>query len=421
MRNFSVLRGFSFILLIVISQACAAFSQKTNVRTANNSENPPVIRPENNRMLHREGTRIVDGAGQPVALKGVNLGGWLMWEGWIFGSGFISESQIINRLTLAVGKEEAQRFQADIHNNFVTEADFQELARLGFNVVRLPINHTLLEDDDRPYVYKESGWRVLDQTLNWAERNKIYVVLDLHGAPGGQNNGFISDPEFGNSLWKSAENKKRTVALWRAIAERYKNRQIVAGYDLLNEPKPPRAEDLVDLYRDIIAAVREVDRAHLIFLEGTENARDFTIFDRRLDENMAYSFHMYTWFGKKRESDRFAELYAAAAQKHDVPLWCGEFGEDQPAEISRLVNLYSSNRANSGWAFWTWKKAPNRTPALDLIAEPASWKKLADWIEHPLLNRKPSKPEAQQALREFLEAVRFQNTTVNRSMADVLR
>lgn len=408
------------LALVSFVQSCTA-APKNKAEAVTKNKYASFTEVQNSQMIHRAGTKLLDGDGNPVVLKGVNLGGWLLWEGWIFGGGFNSQSQIKNRLSMIIGKPETEQFEVDVYRNFVTEADFREIARLGFNVVRLPINHSLLEDDDRPYIYKSEGWRFLDQILDWAEKYQIYVVIDLHGAAGGQNNGFISDPEFGNSLWKSAENKKRTVSLWRAVAGRYQHRRIIAGYDLLNEPKPPVGNDLVDLYLDIIRAIRKVDRRHLVILEGGDSARDFSMFTERLDENQMYSFHMYTWFGKAHESQRLATEYTAIASRHDVPLWCGEFGEDQPAEIDRLVTLYNNEQSVSGWAFWTWKKVPNRSPALVTVMPPENWRRLMSWIAHPLLNRKPSKSETQAAMSEFLKAVRMENASLNLQMTKVLK
>lgn len=67
--------------------------------------------------------------------------------------------------------------------------------------------------------------------------NKIYLILDLHAAPGGQSANNISDynPTY-LSLWESDNNKTMTIDLWKKLAERYKNETWIGGYDILNEP-----------------------------------------------------------------------------------------------------------------------------------------------------------------------------------------
>ena len=119
------------------------------------------------------------------------------------------------------------------------------------------------------------GWVYLDRLLEWCTRHDVYVVLDLHSAPGGQSDIFVADPDE-KKLWQSEENEERTVALWRAIAARYKDEKIVAGYDLLNEPGFPNPAELIELYLRIITAIREVDPYHMVIIEGNNLTTDFS-------------------------------------------------------------------------------------------------------------------------------------------------
>src|SRR3546814_8856147 len=86
--------------------------------------------------------------------------------------------------------------------------------------------------------WKEDGFARIDALIDWARANQIYVILDLHAAPGGQGTDLPNadrDPDA-PSLWDSAENQRRTVALWRKLAARYADEPWVGGYDILNEP-----------------------------------------------------------------------------------------------------------------------------------------------------------------------------------------
>ena len=199
--------------------------------------------PHRNQMLHQQGTKIVDEHGKEVKLRGVSLGGWLIWEGWIFGKGIpTSERTIITRLQKAVGDRDADEFRRQVYDNFITGADIQRISEAGFNCVRVPLYQRLFKDD--------TGWKLLDRLLGWCERHQVYVVLDLHAVPGGQSNLGMADPGDARGLvWASEENQKRTIEIWKLIAARYRQRKIVAGYDLINEPAPPTGADLVLLYR----------------------------------------------------------------------------------------------------------------------------------------------------------------------------
>jgi hypothetical protein len=375
-------------------------------------------------MVHQEGARLIDPQGAPLRLRGVNLGGWLLWEGWEYGrGGMISETEMMKRLTELAGAEAAGDFQRGMWNNFITEADIQAIAGLGFNSVRLPFNAKLLEDPAKPYSYRPEGWALLDQALAWCEAHAIYVVLDLHAAPGGQSRLTPSDPsEPEQMLWRSPEAQDRTVELWKAIAERYRDRAIVAGYDLLNEPLPPRREpeQLLDLTRRIVAAIREVDPYHLIIVEGGRFSSDFSMFPGPVSGNQMYGFHMYTWFGDNR-LEAFANL-RTLAESQAVPLWAGEFGENDYEMITTTVQMYEdpANRVSVGWSFWTWKKVPVRNPALVAIDPPESWTAVINWIGDPRRNPPPAPEQARAGMRAFLQAVRFENTSIDPLMLEAL-
>lgn len=334
-----------------------------------------------NPMVHQFGMQLVDGRGEPLRLAGVNLGGAFLWEGWIWGGDLQllrmprnSESSIRQGLADLLGAPAASSFTTAIYDRYVTAADFAAIASMGFNVVRVPLNYRLF---DTP-----GGFALVDRLLEWAEASRVYVVLDLHSAPGGQSKYFVADPGP-QLLWESADLQRRTVALWRTIAERYASRTIIAGYDLLNEPDPPSGAALVNFYGEIIKAIREVDRQHLVLLEGTNFAKDFSMFAGPLDPNLAYSFHMYTWFGE--DPQKLVAGFAEAARRAKVPMWCGEFGENQAPLVRASVDAIDlPASAAAGWAFWTWKKASGgKYPALVGIPTSPAWSAVIQWISAP--------------------------------------
>ncbi|MGV3629736.1 MAG: glycoside hydrolase family 5 protein [Bacteroidota bacterium] len=366
------------------------------------------------KILHRKDRAIIDSTGKEIHLRGVNLGGWLLWEEWIWGGGFHSESKMIKGLEKLAGKEETEKFRQDIYRNFITEDDIREIAAQQFNVVRIPFNHSIFEPDYASY--KGVGWELLDQVLDWCEKYGVYAVLDLHAAPGGQSPYFISNPQKKN-LWKVPLYQEQTVDLWKAIAARYQNRSVVAGYDLLNEPVPAgKPEKLQELYGKIIHAIRQVDQQHLVFLEGTKFAKKFDFFATLPDENMAFSFHLYTWFAT--EAPNIPEKiipFADLGLRLNVPVWCGEWGENKYEVIRKTFNTFES-APFSGWCMWTWKKVETKYPAVVPIAAPASWTKVIGHLQKPKKNPAPSQAEALQGMREFTEAVQMKNCRPNAEM-----
>jgi endoglucanase len=370
-------------------------------------------------FIHVSNGNIVDGQEKPVVLHGVNLGGWLLWEGWIWGSGFTSETKIDSKLTELYGKEEADKFRWSVYNNMITEEDIKAISGLCMNVVRVPFNHTLLEDDSNPYVYKEEGFRLLDRLLGWCEKYNVYVILDLHSAPGGQSKFFIADPDK-IRLWDSPGNQKRTYALWKAIAARYKDRTIIAGYDLLNEPLAPKDEQLKAFYRNAIDTIRKVDTNHMIILEGTKFATAFDVFDKAMDSNQIFSFHLYTWLVKdiRAKTDKLD----AFAKKVGVPLWCGEWGENKIAELKETNDLfYKNNYRFCGTAMWTWKKffIPNRHPAINTIPAGDEWLHVMKWISG--VKPMPDPQTAQKGKEQFLEAIKYKSSNADAEMYHLLK
>ena len=178
----------------------------------------PAQSPRHNPMLHQQGMRLVDGQGHPVQLRGVAVGGWLIWEGWIFGNGILTpEATIVRRLEKLVGRQQTEQFRAQIYNQFITEADFEKIAAAGFNCVRVPFHYRIFNDD--------TGWQLLDRILNWCERHRLYAVLDLQMIPGSTLGMLEPEP-----IWTSAKTRGRMIEIWTAIARRYHQRKLIVGW-----------------------------------------------------------------------------------------------------------------------------------------------------------------------------------------------
>ena len=420
-KNFSIppvliTLAATFTLLACAGGAATAKPQPTAPAQSTYADYDPY-----NPMVHQVGKTIVGLDGKPLKLRGVNLGGWLLWEGWEFGKGLlVPETTIFDRLKTLVGPAAAEDFRNQVYANYITEADIARIAQLGFNSVRVPINAKILEDDAQPYVYKQSGWDILDHVLQWCEKYNVYAVLDLHAVPGGQSRLTPSDPGAPAQLiWKSDENKNRTVAMWRAIASRYKDRKIIAGYDLINEPLPPTGQDLADLETRIVAAIRQVDPYHMVIIEGGKFSSDFSMFPAPLSGNQAYGFHMYTWFGDNRK--KMLAYLKTVSDQQNVPLWAGEFGENTYDMIGTTVQMYEdpANEVNGGWSFWTWKKVPGWHPALMAIQITQNWTNVMNWIASPSSN-KPDPAVVAAGMNEFIQSIQLKNNHLDQRMYDAL-
>jgi len=316
-------------------------------------------------FLHTSGNKIVDGNEQEIILEGIGLGGWLLMEGYMLHtSGFANAQwEIKEKIENLIGESNSDLFYQAYHENYVRKADIDEIAEWGFNSIRLPFHYNILTPPDSPGVYIEKGFEILDSVLSWCESNQLYLILDMHAAPGGQSDEPISDynPAF-PSLWEDPANQDRTVDIWRKIAERYHDEQWIGGYDLLNEPKwnlGPNNQLLRDLYVRITDTVRAVDNNHIIFIEGNWFATDFAGLTPPWDNNMVYSFHKY-WNSNDQGSIQYL---VNLRNDYDIPLWLGETGENSNCWFVDCVELMEAN--NIGWAWWPHKK-------IDAIAGPLS-------------------------------------------------
>jgi len=350
------------------------------------------------------GFDIVDPEGNKFILKGYGLGGWLVPEGYMLHiPGYGSPTSIRKRIIDLIGQDEADKFFDLYRENYVAEVDIELIAEWGFNSIRLPFHYQFFSPIDSPGVYIEDGFDIIDTLLVWCKKNGLYLILDMHCAPGGQNPGNISDSDGEAKLWTIQANQDRTVDIWQRIAERYKDEEWIVGYDLLNEPVLPEgysASDLRDFYVRLTEAVREVDSNHILFIEGNWYATDFSGLEPRFDSNMVWAFHKY-W----NETDLGSiQQYRNLRTQTVTPLWLGETGENSNPWYYETVKLM--DQQNIGWNWWAHKKFDTVTSPLSAIITPAYQQIIDYW------NGKAAKPSisfAISALTEMANSLKLEN------------
>lgn len=362
-------------------------------------------------FLHAQGQDIVNERGEKILLRGVGLGNWLLPEGymWKFGGAGDRPRKIEKIVRDLIGAEPAARFWSEYRDQYITEADIRRIAGLGFNSVRPALNSRLFLSADGTPTGTEEGFRLMDRLVAWAKAQGIYVIIDLHGAPGGQTGTNIDDSAHDQpGLFIEAKNQDQLVALWQAIARRYKDEPTVAGYDLLNEPLPEETgaakkykARLEPLYRRLTQAIREIDRKHIIILEGADWSNDWSVFSAPFDGNLVYQLHYYCWSTPAAVKD--LQPYLDARARFNVPVWAGEMGEmDNTVHWASTEYLEASN---IGWSFWPWKKmATQNTPCS--IRPPAQWAAIAAYTHG---GEKPSVETARQAFAELLVNLRLEH------------
>lgn len=345
--------------------------------------------------------RLVDGAGHDLLLRGVGLGNWMLPEGymWRFGPGAESPREIEALVARLLGSEGAASFWTGFRDAFVSEADIVRIAHSGFDHVRLPINARVVQNPDGSMIAE--GLELVDRLIRWCRTHGLWVLLDLHGAPGGQTGTNIDDSLGRPDLFFDERHRANTLLLWRALAERYAGDTTVLGYDLLNEPLPNAwqhtfADELVALYRDLTREIRAVDRDHLIMYEGSHWATNWSIFTEVWDENSALQFHKY-WSSPDRAS---IAPFLEARERLGLPIYMGEGGENTLPWLYTAFRLYESE--GIGWNFWPWKK-------IETVTSPASIVPPRGWDEVIAAIPGGEVAEAPRIFDELLENMRIEN------------
>jgi hypothetical protein len=374
-------------------------------------------------FLKADGKQIVNEKGENVLLRGIGLGGWMLQEPYMFQLSEVAgtQTEIKSKISELIGQKNCDEFYTLFMNNMISEKDIDALKKWGFNSIRLPMHYNLftLPVDKEPVKdqnsWVETGFKLTDNLLSWCRKNKIYLILDLHATPGGQGNDRpIADIDtLKPRLWESEANQKKTIALWKKLAERYKDEEWIGGYDLINETnyKLDGNEPLKKLFSEITQEIRIVDKKHIIFIEGNQFANDYTGLTPPWDNNMAYSFHKY-WNPTTVET---IQKYLDLREKYNVPLWMGESGENNNEWFKAAVNLFESN--NIGWSWWTIKKIDSES-SLMTISKPAGYQKIIDYWAGK--GPKPSVQEARATFMELAENVKYENCKINNDVLEAL-
>ena len=277
--------------------------------------------------LSASGRYIVDAHGRRIRLAGVN------WYGAHEDDGVVSGLERTDRFRLA-----------------------QTIARLGFNSVRLPFSLWMTEQatpvpDEylaaNPDLSGATPMQVYDACVEALTGAGLVVIPNCHTLDPGWC--CADDDEQGlwfNDRWPAG----RFFAAWQQLAARYRSNPLVAGMDIMNEPRRSRVgrrilapawgsgrtADLAAMYTTAGNLIHEVSPDVLIICEGPGYAADLAGVARqpvRLERpgKVVYSLHDYSWF-HPREQPRAAyleQMHRAGGyllSERIAPLWIGEFG-----------------------------------------------------------------------------------------------
>lgn len=373
-------------------------------------------------FLRAEGKKIMKGD-QEILLRSMGLGGWMLQEPYMLqASAFAnSQHQIREKIEGLIGEENTQTFYDAWLANHCRKIDIDSMASWGFNSIRLPMHYNLftlpIEDEPVPgeNTWLETGFKLTDSLLSWCEANQMFLILDLHAAPGGQGHDLpICDGDTSKpSLWESQANRDKTVALWKKLAEHYVDEEWIGGYDLINEPnwELPGGTALRNLYEQITDSIRAIDQNHIIFIEGNWFANDFTGLTPPWDDNMVYSFHKYWNYNDVGDIQWVINL----RNNYNVPLWLGESGENSNVWFTDAISLVE--KYNIGWAWWPLKKIGTVVCPLGVPLTNGYQTLLNYWSGQ---GGQPTQEFAFNALMEVAENLKLENCSYQKDVIDAL-
>lgn len=321
-------------------------------------------------MLKTHGKNIISPSGKKIRLTGISLGGWLMMEGYMLGGRNLAEHIFKEKLG-----NRAEAFSREFRQRFLTEKDADTIKKLGFNCVRLPFNYHLIEE--------QGGMELLSRAVGWFAERNIYVIIDMHAVPGAQNKDWHSDSDGNANFWEKEEHREHYFKLWDRLSKVFKDNEMVAGYDVMNEPVTEKIDLLKSVYAKVIDVIRKNGDNHIIFLEGNNWAQEVEFLPDLLKENIAISVHFYEPFqftfnhypvltypgkieGTQWNKARLAKRLKRYAG-YNVPVYVGEFGiasrcphckkeYDWVRDVFRIFKDYGYH-----WTYWTYKSVGGMT------------------------------------------------------------
>jgi len=250
-----------------------------------------------NQLYSIQNGRVISPNGNEIALKGCNLGNWLVLEMWMLDQKLPDQYTFESILQDRFGDDKKNELMEIYREHWVTENDFKTIRSFGMNTVRIPFQYTILMDPDIPYTLKEDAWNWLDKAVEWAENNDLSVILDLHGAPGRQSGMDHTGRSGYNRLWGEKEYQDQTAWLWQEISKHYMSNSTIAAYDLLNEPWGGSEEELRDIIFRMFKEIRNLGDDHIIIFPGHYSGIDFYIDGIEPDyNNYVYTAHFYPGF-----------------------------------------------------------------------------------------------------------------------------
>lgn len=286
---------------------CAAGATAAAVPAVCGAVITAVKRPISDRdFLRVKNGGFISDCGEKVSLRGINL------NDDIFGffkadlNKNASSYDVFAALEERFGNYGARQIIQKYSEGFITPSDIKRVAKLGANCVRIPLRYKYLFKKDS--CKDDIDFENLDKIISKCKKSGLYVILELHSAPGFQNTDSACGKDDKSVLFSSGkdgfDSRNATVRIWTQVAAHYKDEPAVAAYDLLNRPLnrmvdwENKLDTLHKFYKRLYKAIRTVDKDHIVILEAAGAPHTLPSPDDYKGENIAYGLynHFFTTF-----------------------------------------------------------------------------------------------------------------------------
>lgn len=364
-----------------------------------------------------QGPDLIKPDGEKLLIVGTNLGNWLNPEGYMFGFSRTNAPRQINNLFCELtGPDFTADFWKQYKDNYITRADIEYIASTGANTVRAPFHYKLFTDEDyMGLTAGQDGFARLDSVVDWCRDNNLYVILDMHDAPGGQTGDNIDDSYGYPWLLESERSQRQFVDIWKKIAAHYADEPVILGYELINEPiatyftnQDELNAKLEPLHKRAVAAIREVDKNHIVLIGAPQwNSNFEPLKDTCYDDLLMFTCHRYGGDPTTEAIQNFISFRDNANR----PMYMGEIGHNTDQWQASFVKVMVDN--NIGYTFWPYKKRDNS--CMMGVTMPEGWDEIIKYSEGPhatfseIREHRPDQAKTREAMARYLENIKLEN------------
>ncbi|KAJ5791904.1 CAZyme family GH5 [Penicillium psychrosexuale] len=370
----------------------AAVTTLTTLATLTNAWLPE----ENKSITAKDGTNLFKSSNGKI--RGVNLGSQFVFEPWIAESewsdmgcgGKNSEFDCVSSL----GQDAANTAFANHWASWTTQDDINEMVSYGLNTIRVPVGYWLREDivDAGSEHFPQGGLDQLKKLCGWASDSGLYIIIDLHGAPGAQEaeNAFTgqyaSEPGFYTDY--NYERALKWLEWMVDLVYQTDEMRNVGMLEIVNEPVQDEASASSmrsKYYPQAVERIRaaeqklSVDSNDYLHIQTMDKSWGSGDPNEYLDDltYMAYDDHRYIkWDTSVSPShDNYISTSCGDNRDSNWPNIVGEWSLSVPDDIeassdwepSSNTDFYGkwfaaqvhSYEKQQGWIFWTWKSQLN--------------------------------------------------------------